>query len=120
MDTSLTPNPSVEPPQTPITEVGSFQQILETITDIIFKMDAEGRFTYITPSVTPILGYAPADLMGQHFSHVVSPLRRAEVKAFYTEQLRERVSDTRHEIPLISQTGEERWMQLSVRLLTEG
>jgi PAS domain S-box-containing protein len=120
MDIPLTPNPSVEPPQMPITESGSFQQILETITDIIFKMDAEGRFIYVTPSITPLLGYAPADLMGQYFSDVVSPLRRAEVKAFYAEQLQKHVSDTRHEIPLISQTGEERWMQLSVRLLTEG
>jgi PAS domain S-box-containing protein len=44
-----------------------FEGIAENSSDVIFRIDAEGRFTYVSSAVKRILGYAPADLVGDGF-----------------------------------------------------
>jgi len=42
-----------------------FRRIAESSFDIIFSMDIEGRFIYLSPSVLRVTGYEPADLLGR-------------------------------------------------------
>lgn len=42
-----------------------FQDLVETITDCIWEVDAEGRYTYVSPRVKDILGYAPEEVLGK-------------------------------------------------------
>lgn len=57
-----------------------FREFVEKASDIVFGLDREGRFTYITPNVADILGRAPAEFTGQAFDFVVHPEDRAEVR----------------------------------------
>ncbi len=41
-----------------------FRDLVETTSDIIWETDKQGRFTYVSPRVTPILGYQPEELLG--------------------------------------------------------
>ncbi|MFP4154754.1 MAG: PAS domain S-box protein [Halothiobacillaceae bacterium] len=41
-----------------------FRLMAENMTDMICLHDLEGRYTYVSPSVTALLGYAPGDLLG--------------------------------------------------------
>lgn len=50
-----------------------FRRIAESSFDIIFSMDIEGRFTYLSPSVLRVTGYEPADLLGRSFRDVTDP-----------------------------------------------
>lgn len=43
-----------------------YDQINETIIDVIWETDKDYVFTYISPSVEPILGYKPQELIGKH------------------------------------------------------
>ncbi len=57
-----------------------FREYVEKASDIVFGLDREGRFTYVTPNVADILGRAPAEFIGQSFDFVVHPEDRAEVR----------------------------------------
>ena len=41
--------------------------------DLVWSMDAEGRWTYLNDAVTRIYGYAPQDMIGRSFSDFQSP-----------------------------------------------
>src|SRR3989338_1448051 len=47
-----------------------FQNLLQAIPDIIYKIDPAGRFVFVNDSIRR-LGYEPADLIGKHFSEIL-------------------------------------------------
>jgi two-component system, cell cycle sensor histidine kinase and response regulator CckA len=49
-----------------------YESILNILPDIIYKIDPEGHFVYISNSVTT-LGFQPQELLGRHFSILVHP-----------------------------------------------
>jgi len=49
-----------------------YRTLIELIPDIIYKLDPEGFFTFISNSVR-YLGFNPADLIGKHFSEIIHP-----------------------------------------------
>src|SRR3989338_6364056 len=49
-----------------------FQNLLQAIPDIIYKIDPAGRFVFVNDSIRR-LGYEPADLIGKHFSEILHP-----------------------------------------------
>ncbi len=42
-----------------------FRQVAETVSDFFWEIDAEGFYTYTSPSVERILGYSPDELVGK-------------------------------------------------------
>ncbi|MBF0337199.1 MAG: PAS domain S-box protein [Nitrospirae bacterium] len=60
-----------------------FKFFVQTIPDVIYKIDIDGRFTFINNSIRNY-GYEPEDLIGEHFSKIfntedVKKISRAEV-----------------------------------------
>ncbi|MFQ5932987.1 MAG: response regulator, partial [Nitrospiraceae bacterium] len=49
------------------------QCLLETLPDIAFELDAEGRFVSIGPAVISLLGSAAEELVGTHFPSLLAP-----------------------------------------------
>ena len=50
-----------------------FRSLIEQAMDIIAVLDAEGAIRYASPSVLPLLGYAPEDLVGLDILALVHP-----------------------------------------------
>jgi len=48
-------------------------RLVDTLADVLYELDAEGRFVYLSPSITGLLGYAPEELTGAPYSTVVPP-----------------------------------------------
>lgn len=48
----------------------AYRELVENINDIIFRIDENGNFTYVSPLIGR-WGYEPSDLIGRHFSEVV-------------------------------------------------
>lgn len=46
-------------------------RLIDTLTDVLYELDAEGRFTYLSPSVTGLLGYASEELIGAPYNTVI-------------------------------------------------
>ncbi|KJU83689.1 multi-sensor signal transduction histidine kinase [Candidatus Magnetobacterium bavaricum] len=60
-----------------------FKFFVQTVPDVIYKIDIDGRFTFINNSIRNY-GYEPDELIGEHFSKIIHPdevkkITRAEV-----------------------------------------
>ncbi len=49
-----------------------FRSLIENATDVIAVIEPDGRFKYVSPSVTRVLGYRPEELMGQSVLEMVT------------------------------------------------
>jgi PAS domain S-box-containing protein len=59
-----------------------FRQVTELISDFVWEVDADGLYTYTSPTVERILGYAPEELVGKkHFYDLFAPEVREELKS---------------------------------------
>lgn len=48
-------------------------RLIETLTDVLYELDSEGRFVYLSPGVVKMLGYSPEELVGAPYSTVIAP-----------------------------------------------
>jgi len=69
-----------------------FRHVTETVSDFIWEVDADGLYTYTSPSVERILGYTPDELIGKmHFHDLFAPdvreqLREEALRVFAARQ----------------------------------
>ncbi len=59
------------------------ERALRQAPDLICALDAEGYFRYVGAASQPMLGYAGAELVGQHFTHIICPDDRAAALGKY-------------------------------------
>ncbi len=48
-----------------------YQYLVENSPDIIYMLDPDGRFTFVNPSIEPLTGLAPDQVIGRHYSALV-------------------------------------------------
>lgn len=94
-----------------------YRHIVESATDIIYTADYKGRFTFINDVTAKITGYSNEDLLGKHFTEVVSEDYLEEVRSYYAKQFSRRIVTTNLEFPIITRSGERIWLGQTVRLL---
>jgi len=97
-----------------------YRQMVESAGEVIFTTGINGYFNYVNPAVHGILGYRPDEVVGRHFGHFILAEWREQVVQFYVNQLADQETRSTTEFPLASRTGEERWVELTVNLLSTG
>ena len=50
-----------------------YRLIVENTRDLIFTVDGENRYIYVSPSIKPLLGYEPAEITGKPFISFIHP-----------------------------------------------
>lgn len=98
------------------------RKLVETINDVVFSLDPDGRITYVSPAVTKVLGYLPRELEGRPFTEYL-PSRNADSVFQLYSGLKggERPSFPHRELQVVTQSGEERWCRVSlIPIWTEG
>jgi PAS domain S-box-containing protein len=50
-----------------------FRVIFDTLTDIVFSLDSQGRLTYLNPQFEKITGYRNEDLYGHPYIEIIHP-----------------------------------------------
>ena len=50
-----------------------YRVIFDTLTDIVFSLDIQGRITYLNPQFEKISGYRTEDLYGRPYTDIISP-----------------------------------------------
>ena len=48
-----------------------YGRLVDALSDVVYELDADGRFTYVSPHVTGLLGYTQEDLLGSPYSVIV-------------------------------------------------
>ncbi|MBL7930297.1 MAG: PAS domain S-box protein [Bacteroidia bacterium] len=102
----------VEPEQ----DDSRYRKILEKSSEIIYKSNADGLFTFVNPMAEKLTGYTEKELLTMRYTDLIRKDKVEEVVAFYKDQLREKKLSTYYEFPLLTKTGEERWLGQSVQL----
>ena len=94
-----------------------FRRLVESASDIIFRCDLEGQFTYVNPVAEEATGYERETLLGRRFTFLVRPDHRQDLRAFYRTQVEEEISDTHREFPILTAGGDEIWIGQRVQLI---
>jgi PAS domain S-box-containing protein len=50
-----------------------FRKVVETAHDIVYALDMNGVFSYVSPAWEPLLGHAPEEVLGRSFDRFVHP-----------------------------------------------
>ena len=88
-------------------DLPDYRQIVEAAGDVIYRIDANGIFTYVNARVKKLLGYTVDDVVGRHYTVFIAPAWREKVETFYTSQFRGQVNESTLEFPALTRQGEE-------------
>ena len=98
--------------------------LADNITDVIWTMNLEGRFTYLSPSVEKLRGYTAAEVMQQSLKEILAP----ESLAFAEETMKRivadikaglPVSDFRNEFEELCKDGSRVWTEVDVSYMLD-
>jgi PAS domain S-box-containing protein len=67
-----------------------FRELWESIADLVYTQDLEGRFTSLNPALARILGYRQEELIGRPASDFMKPEVRQSFRDDYLASVRER------------------------------
>jgi len=98
-----------------------FRSLVITIPDIVYRIDEEGRFTFINSAVRR-LGYEPYELVGKHFSEIILPADVEDIsRVKVLNKYRGKRTGASNCPKLFDErrTGERRTTGLEVRLITK-
>lgn len=93
-----------------------YRQLIEYSNDIIFEINAWGVFTYISPSLTKLLGHQPHEVLGRKFEKFLHPNDLLKCKTFLLKLIRHKVPDE-IEYRVMHKNGNYVWYKSRVILL---
>jgi len=95
-----------------------FRQIVENASDLIYRIDMEGYFTYANPSALYSMGFqTEEEVLGKHYLDMTPPESRHKLKRTYQHQLLSKTKTTYHEFPALGSDGREIWVGQNVQLI---
>ena len=97
-----------------------YRQVVELAGDIIYRTDAQGRFTFCNQAALSLLHYTEAEVLGRSYLKLIRPDKRRDAQRFYLRQLLRRKKNTSYEFPVIDGHGHARWVDQNVQLLFDG
>ncbi len=99
-----------------------FKTFVQTIPDIVYRIDNNGNFVYVNYAVHRI-GYEPQELIGRHFSKIILPADVSNVSWSLILPKYKGIATGEKNAPKLfdeRRTGERKTKNLEVRLLPKG
>ncbi|MEO8046639.1 MAG: PAS domain S-box protein [Nitrospirota bacterium] len=87
--------------------------------DIIYRTDVMGRFTFVNPTATRIMKYSEQELLGLRFIELIRSDQQQAAERFYRHQFVRKRLSTYYEFPAIAKDGSEVWIGQHVQVLQE-
>jgi len=94
-----------------------YKQLVNEATDIIYRTDVTGHFTFVNPNATKVMQRSTEELVGLHYLELIRDDYREEAADFYRRQVREKIPATYFEFPAVAGDGTEVWIGQNVQLL---
>lgn len=94
-----------------------YQDLIESVQDIIYKISPDGFFTFVNPVVEQRLGFSEKEIIGRHFTELVLPAYRENLVMFYRGMLLQKQESTYNEFPVKAKNGKTVWIGQTVRLI---
>ncbi len=97
-----------------------YKQLVETATDLIFRTDAYGYFTYVNPVTVRTLGFnSEEDLLGRHFSNFAHPSFRQRLLQAYSRQDTQKTANSYYEFVVLGKDNAKIWLGQNVQPIVE-
>jgi PAS domain S-box-containing protein len=96
-----------------------YRSLVDNASDIVFRTDETGHFTFVNPVGIRIMGYEEEEIIGRHYPTLIRPDMREEVIRFFGIQFVKRLQNTYSEYPVITKEGGEIWFGQNTRLIMQ-
>ncbi len=94
--------------------------VMESVKDIIFSLDGQGRFVFLNRRAETVLGYALQEMIGKAFADFVSLSEMPEsTAAFFAGKAAERRPLFPVEVPFLAKSGDEVPLEIEAVLIRE-
>ena len=82
-----------------------FHSMVDTSPDIIWEIDRQGNFTYISSQCREQLGYLPEELIGNPFFSIIRPESVPEITSLFSAHVQDNSSFATLEVPSLRRNG---------------
>ncbi|MDI6804470.1 MAG: PAS domain S-box protein [Bacteroidota bacterium] len=96
-----------------------FTQIIERTGAVFFLTNKTGRFVFVNPFFVKLSGFEEKELLKKKIFDIVQKEYFETVKSHYSNQLKEKISRTYLEFPILTKTGKVKWFGQSTTLLLD-
>ena len=96
-----------------------YRKLVENASDIVFRTDDTGCFTFVNPVTLRLTGYGEEELIGKHYPTLIRPDMRDEAIKFFGRQFVKVLQNTYSEFPVITKDGREVWLGQNTQLIVE-
>ena len=96
-----------------------FRSLVENAEDIIYSLDAKGKFTYVSPKATEILGYLSHDVIGQTVFPLLHPDDLNASKDWFRKGLKKQRRAGGFEFRMRHKDGEYRWFSINSSIIKD-
>ncbi|NPU85936.1 MAG: PAS domain S-box protein [Syntrophaceae bacterium] len=94
-----------------------FRTLVEHASDIVFRTDTRGYFTFINPETLRVAGYSEEEIVGMPFSALIRPDALDRVTRHFGIQYVKEISNTYLEYPIVRKDGRDLWLGQNTQLL---
>jgi PAS domain S-box-containing protein len=94
-----------------------YRALVENASDIVFRTDGTGHFTFINPAALRITGYEEKEIIGRHYPTLIRPDMQEEAMNFFGRQFVKGIPNTYSEYPVIVKDGREIWLGQNTQLI---
>lgn len=102
------------------TQEEHFRLLAENMSDVVALHEPEGRYTYVSPSVTEVLGYTPEELLGTDAYALFHPDDVERVQRETRAQVLKHDGAARVEYRIRTKAGDYIWFETTKRALLDG
>jgi PAS domain S-box-containing protein len=96
-----------------------YRDLVDNASDMIYRTDPFGRFTFVNPVATRILGFDEGELLSMKYFELMRPDWVPRAMGFYEKAAKSRES-TYLEFPVRKKNGDEIWVGQHVRPIVTG
>ncbi len=93
-----------------------YRQIIEEAVDTVFEVDPLGYCTLVNQPVEKLTGYSRDEIIGMLFTDLIKPEWRERVQTHYLKQRDGKIKETTLEFPIVTKSGEEKWVEQTIAL----
>ena len=94
-----------------------YQDLIESVQDIIYKISPDGYFTFVNRVVENRLGYTENEIIGSHFTELILPEYVNVLLVTYREMIKYKIESSYNEFPIRAKDGRTVWIGQTVRLI---
>ncbi|MES2287198.1 MAG: PAS domain S-box protein [Bacteroidota bacterium] len=97
-----------------------YHKIVEQTDIALYSSDYKEYLTYVNAVFKKLSGYTENELVGKLFLEIIAPDWKEKVTKFYKEQFDNKVQESLFSFPIITKSGEKKWIEQTVTQLKEG